>query len=63
MVRLRRLTIRDMDDASEETKDALLHFIAEVLDRSKFLCDLPRSHYIQQSAITSTISTSKYLCL
>ena len=46
MIRLRRLTIRDMDDASEETKDALLHFIAEVLDRSKFLIDLPRSHYI-----------------
>ena len=47
MIRLRRLTIRGMDDASEETKDALLHFIAEVLERSKCLIDLPRSHYIQ----------------
>ena len=48
--------IRDMDDSSEETKKALHNFVTEVADRSMYLSDLPRSHYIQLSAITSTIS-------
>lgn len=59
MISLRRLTIRDMDNASEETKDALRLFVGEVLDRSLYLCDLTQSHYIQLSAITSTISTKQ----
>ena len=49
-----------MDDASEETKDALLLFIAEVPDWSMYLCDLPRSHYIEVTSeeFSSSGSTS-----
>ena len=60
MTNLRRLTIREMDDSSDTTREALRQMVGEVLDRSFCIKDLPCSHYIQLSAFTSTVSKGKF---
>ena len=47
-----------MSEASEGTKNALRSMVAEVVERSQYLRDLPRSYFIQLSDITSQISQS-----
>ena len=62
MTNLRRLTIRELDDSSDVTKEALRKMVGEVLERSLYIINLSRSHYIQLTAFTSTVSTGKYRC-